>query len=96
MTRLLSKREVAEIIGFHPEHLMRLARARAFPQPIKLGAAANCAVRFIAEEVDAWIAARLAARVTKPMPSRAGSGDQERGDAPAPFRVGRHAHTYPK
>ena len=69
MTRLLSKREVAEIIGFHPEHLMRLARAGAFPRPIKLGTATNCAVRFVAGEVDAWVAARLAARVTKPMPA---------------------------
>jgi predicted DNA-binding transcriptional regulator AlpA len=66
MTRLLSKREAAEIIGFHPEHLMRLARAGEFPQPIKLGTAANCAVRFVAEEVDAWIAARLAARGPEP------------------------------
>jgi predicted DNA-binding transcriptional regulator AlpA len=69
MTQLLSKREVAEIIGFHPEHLMRLARAGAFPQPIKLGTATNCAVRFVAEEVASWVAARLAARVTKPMPA---------------------------
>jgi len=66
MTRLLSKREAAEIIGFHPEHLMRLARAGEFPKPIKLGTATNCAVRFVAEEVDAWVAARLAARDTKP------------------------------
>jgi predicted DNA-binding transcriptional regulator AlpA len=66
MMRLLSKRETAKIIGFHPEHLMRLARAGEFPQPIKLGAAANCAVRFVAEEVDAWIVARSAARATKP------------------------------
>jgi len=69
MTRLLSKREAAEVIGFHPEHIMRLARAGAFPQPIKLGAATNCAVRFIAEEVDAWIAARLAARAIEPTPA---------------------------
>jgi predicted DNA-binding transcriptional regulator AlpA len=69
MPRLLSKRETAEIVGFHPEHLMRLARAGEFPQPIKLGAATNCAVRFIAEEVDAWIAARLAARATEPTPA---------------------------
>lgn len=63
MGRLLSKRQTAELVGFHPEHVMRLARAGAFPQPIKLGAAPNCAVRFLADEVDAWIASRMAARV---------------------------------
>jgi predicted DNA-binding transcriptional regulator AlpA len=68
MPRLLSKRETAEIVGFHPEHVMRLARAGGFPKPIKLGNAANCAVRFLAQEVDAWIAARLAARTTEPTP----------------------------
>src|SRR5713226_8575622 len=59
---LLSKKATAELAGFHPEHVMRLARAGQFPQPIKLGGAVNCAVRFVAEEVDAWIAARMADR----------------------------------
>jgi len=44
---------------------MRMARAGAFPGPIKLGGAANCAVRFVAEEVEAWIATRLSARATE-------------------------------
>jgi predicted DNA-binding transcriptional regulator AlpA len=62
MPTLLSKREVAALVGFHPEHVMRLARAGEFPRPIKLGGTTNCAVRFVAEEVDAWIAARMAER----------------------------------
>jgi predicted DNA-binding transcriptional regulator AlpA len=62
MARLLSKRETADLVGFHPEHVMRLARAGQFPKPIKTGAAVNCAVRFVAEEVDAWVAARMADR----------------------------------
>jgi len=79
MTRLLSKRQTAEIVGWHPEHLMRRVRSGEFPQPIKLGAATNCAVRFIAEEVDAWIAARLAARVTKPTAAEPVAGYPVRG-----------------
>jgi predicted DNA-binding transcriptional regulator AlpA len=63
MRRLLSKREAADLVGFHPEHVMRLARSGGFPLPIKLGSAPNCAVRFVVDEVDAWIAARMAARV---------------------------------
>jgi predicted DNA-binding transcriptional regulator AlpA len=62
MPRLISKREAAEVVGFHPEHVMRLVRSGQFPQPIKAGKAVNCAVRFVADEVDAWIAARMAAR----------------------------------
>ena len=62
MPRLISKRETADILGFHPEHVMRLVRAGKFPQPIKIGKAANCAVRFVADEVGAWIAARMADR----------------------------------
>ena len=60
--RLLSKRQVAENVGFHPEHIMRLARAGRFPRPIKCGSTENCAVRFVADEVDAWINARMAER----------------------------------
>ena len=62
MARLLSKRETADLVGFHPEHVMRLARAGQFPKPIKTGNATNCAVRFIAAELDGWIAERMADR----------------------------------
>jgi prophage regulatory protein len=60
--RLMSKRETAQLVGVHPEHLMRLTRQGRFPKPIKLGSAENCAVRFIVEEVEAWIAGRVAER----------------------------------
>lgn len=62
MPRLMSKKDVAELVGFHPEHIMRLARQGRFPRPIKSGAAENCAVRFVANEVEAWIATRIAER----------------------------------
>lgn len=62
MLQLMSKREAAEKIGFHPEHLMRLSRAGMFPRPIRLGLSTNCAVRFVADEVDAWLAGRIADR----------------------------------
>ncbi len=62
MPRLLRKRDVAELVGFHPEHVMRMSREGKFPRPIKTGGAENCAVRFVAEEVDAWIARRMAER----------------------------------
>ena len=62
MPRLLSKHQTAEMVGFHPEHVMRLARQGRFPKPIKTGDHQKCAVRFIADEIDAWLTQRIAAR----------------------------------
>ena len=62
MRQLLSKRQTAERIGYHPEHLMRLSRSHGFPAAVKLGNAPNCAVRFVADEVEAWLSARIDAR----------------------------------
>ena len=62
MHRLISKKETAGIVGVHPEHIMRMVRQHRFPQPIKLGGSENSAVRFVADEVEVWIAARMAAR----------------------------------
>jgi excisionase family DNA binding protein len=59
---LLTKREAADFIGVHPEHLMRLAREGKFPPPLKLGDTDNSGVRFDQAEVDAWIEERKAAR----------------------------------
>ena len=60
--KLLSKKEAAAKLGFHPEHLMRLVRAGQFPKPVKVGVSVNCAVRFVSDEVDAWLCERMAAR----------------------------------
>ena len=74
MQRLLSKKETAAHVGLHPEHLMRMARQGRFPKPIKLGSTDNCAVRFVAEEVEGWITARMAERdvTVKSQPAAAG------------------------
>lgn len=62
MRQLISKKEAARLVGLHPEHLMRLSRQGGFPRPIKLGRGQNSAVRFVASEIDDWLAARIAAR----------------------------------
>lgn len=62
MNHLLSKRQVAEVLGIHPESVMRLAREGRFPAPIKLGTGIQAAVRFDEEDVQAWLAERKAAR----------------------------------
>jgi predicted DNA-binding transcriptional regulator AlpA len=60
--KLIGKKEVAELVGYHEEHIMRLAREGKFPKPVKLVDRPNAAVRFVEEEVNEWIAERLTAR----------------------------------
>jgi predicted DNA-binding transcriptional regulator AlpA len=56
MKKLLSKREVAEIIQMHPESIMRLSRTGKFPRYIKIGRGNGGAVRFLDSDVEEWIA----------------------------------------
>lgn len=60
-TVLLTKVQAAERVGLHPEYCMALSRAGRFPAPIKFGGR-NSAVRFLEHEIDAWVAAKIAAR----------------------------------
>lgn len=60
--KLLTKKEAAELLGYHPEHVMRLSRTGEFPRAIKLGRSQNCAVRFDADELEAWLASKVGER----------------------------------
>ena len=66
MINLLTKRQVAERVGWHPEHVMREARAGRFPKPVKLGLTPQHAVRFVADEVEEWLHERIEARDRQP------------------------------
>jgi predicted DNA-binding transcriptional regulator AlpA len=66
MPRLLSKKDVADLVGLHPEHIMRMAREGKFPKPIKLSASQNGRARFVDTEVDEWITAKMAERANDP------------------------------
>jgi len=57
--KLLSKRVVAEILGVHPQTVMRLARQGRFPRPFRTGEIGS-AVRWRESDVAAWIAQRSA------------------------------------
>jgi predicted DNA-binding transcriptional regulator AlpA len=59
---LLTKKQAGEMVGFNPEHLMKLVRAGRFPKPIRTGASQNCGVRFVQSEILDWIEQRKAAR----------------------------------
>ena len=57
--KFLRKRQVADLVGYHPVHIMRLAKAGKFPKPVKLGPGA---VGFVEDEVTEWQNARIAER----------------------------------
>ena len=58
--RFLTKREVSERVAYHPVHIMRLAKARKFPQPLKLRPGGR--VVFVEDEVTAWQEKRITER----------------------------------
>jgi prophage regulatory protein len=62
--RFLRKPEAAARVGYHPEHVMRLVRQDKFPKPVQLGPKS---IAFIEEEVEAWMAERVAERDAEPV-----------------------------
>jgi predicted DNA-binding transcriptional regulator AlpA len=62
MRQLISKKATAARVDLHEESVMRLVRAGKFPKPIRTGPSLNCRVRFVEDEVEAWISERMAAR----------------------------------
>ena len=57
--RFLRKPEAAARVGYHPEHVMRLVRQGEFPKPVRLGPKS---IAFVEEEVETWMAQRVAER----------------------------------
>ncbi|MGH7037065.1 MAG: helix-turn-helix transcriptional regulator [Stellaceae bacterium] len=57
--RILRQRQVIEKVGYSPMHIWRLEKAGRFPHRVKLG---PNSVGWVAEEIDAWIEARIAER----------------------------------
>jgi predicted DNA-binding transcriptional regulator AlpA len=51
---LLTKRAVAELLGYHPQTVMCLVREDRFPKPLKVNGVKS-AVRFRASDIAAWI-----------------------------------------
>jgi prophage regulatory protein len=59
--RLLSRKQVREMVLYSPQHIARLEAAGKFPKRVQLGAAR---VGWVDEEVLNWLAARIAERDT--------------------------------
>lgn len=60
--RLLSKRQLKELVLYSPQHVQRLEDAGRFPKRIRLGNGPRCRVGWIEEEVLAWLQERIQRR----------------------------------
>ena len=52
--RLLSKKQLREIVLYSPAHIQRLEKAGLFPKRIKLGPHRSSRVGWLEDEVMAW------------------------------------------
>jgi prophage regulatory protein len=57
--RLLSKKQLREMVLYSPQHIARLEAAGKFPKRIRLG---QSRVGWLEEEVRGWLNARIAER----------------------------------
>lgn len=57
--RILSKRQVRELVLYSPQHLDRLTKDGKFPQKVILG---QCRVGYVEQEVLDWLQQRIDAR----------------------------------
>ena len=54
--RILSKRQLKELVLYSPQHVARLEKAGQFPKRVKLGA---CRVGWVEDEVLDWLQQRI-------------------------------------
>jgi prophage regulatory protein len=64
--RLLSRKQVRDLVLYSPQHIARLEAAGKFPKRVKLG---QCRVGWVEQEVQDWITARIAERDNPTDPS---------------------------
>lgn len=57
--RILSKRQVKELVLYSPQHIARLEKAGLFPKRVQLG---PCRVGWVEDEVLEWLRERLEGR----------------------------------
>ena len=60
--RLLSKRQLKELVLYSPQHIQRLETANRFPKRVRLGNGPRSRVGWIESEVMEWLRQRIDAR----------------------------------
>lgn len=54
--RMISKRQLRELVLYSPQHIARLEAAGKFPKRVRLG---NCRVGWVEQEVLDWLQERI-------------------------------------
>ena len=62
--RLLSKKDLKQVVLYSPQHIARLEKAGQFPKRVRLGPHRGSRVGWLESEVRAWLTARLETRDT--------------------------------
>lgn len=57
--RLITKRELRQMVPYTPQHILRLEKEGKFPRRVQVG---PNRVAWVEAEVEAWVAARVAER----------------------------------
>ena len=57
--RLLSKRQLKELVLYCPQHIQRLENANRFPRRVRLGNGPRSRVGWIESEVTEWLQIRI-------------------------------------
>ena len=60
--RLLSKRQLKELVLYTPQHIQRLENAGRFPKRVRLGSGPRCRVGWIEAEILEWLQERIKRR----------------------------------
>ncbi len=64
--RLLSRKQVRDLVLYSPQHIARLEAAGKFPKRVQLG---QCRVGWVEQEIQDWINVRIAERDNPKRPS---------------------------
>jgi len=62
--KLLSKKQLKELVLYSPQHIQRLEDAGRFPKRVRLGNCPRSRVGWIEQEVLDWLQERIEARQT--------------------------------
>lgn len=62
--RLVSKKELRQLVLYSPQHIQRLEDAGRFPKRVRLGIGPRCRVGWVEQEVADWLQERIQRRDT--------------------------------